>query len=85
MSENLADLVADEQILTDLFASKLLYALTANLDISGTSSLTDRQKLALELTLQIVKLQKRTFEEYQKDIPLNFEINPTLRSTIQIY
>ena len=56
MDEHLAELTENESVLTDLLSSKLMQTLAGKLDISNVSSLTDRQKLVLELVLKVVKI-----------------------------
>ena len=57
IKDNLSQVVDDEAFFTDLFSNKLMQSLASKLDLSG-ERLSDRQKLSLELVINMVKFQE---------------------------
>ena len=57
IKDNLSQVADDEEFFTELFSNKLLQSLASKLDLSG-ERLSDRQKLTLELVINIVKFQE---------------------------
>ena len=49
----------DEELCNSIFKSKLLQCLAKNLNFDANSSLTEREKLALELVVKLVKIHEK--------------------------
>mmetsp|Transcript_20170 Transcript_20170/g.27262 ORF Transcript_20170/g.27262 Transcript_20170/m.27262 type:complete len:190 (+) Transcript_20170:1073-1642(+) len=77
LDENLEALSTKDELLKDLFSSKLLQALGMGMDVSG--SLSKRRKLILEFMTRIAKMQERLHQKFDKDVPLAFELHESLR------
>ena len=62
-----------------------MQTLALSLDCDGQETLRDRQKLALELVVTLVKLQERFKEEFGKDVALGFEQSASVRKALLIF
>lgn len=83
IKDNMALFAKDETLVKDFFSSKLLEAISKRLEMDK-ENFSDREKLALELVSQIVKLQKKLQEDHGMEVELNFELHDTLKQTLKM-
>ena len=59
-------------------------ALAKGLNVDD-SKLNNRKKLTLEMIVSLIKLQQRLSDEFEKNIPLNFDQSESLRKALGIF
>ena len=55
------------------------------MDCEQSEELKDRQKLVLEIIVMLVKMQDRLRAEFNKDIPLGFELSQSIKNALKIF
>ena len=75
---------ANADLLIGLFNSKLVQCLAGSLSL-GDESLSEREKITVEMIVNLVKTHDRALARLQRDVALGFEMNDQLRKTLKVY
>ena len=75
----------DEELCNAIFKSKLLQCLSKNLSFDADQNLTEREKLALEMIVNLVKIHDRARKEIADIAPLNFQLGDSMRKALKTY
>ena len=77
----------EEAACKKLFNSKLAQCLAVNLNIGDGEQieLKDRQKLTLEIIVQILNIKNKLKKIGKASLPIGFEINSSLRKALKVY
>ena len=85
VGDNLAKFAEKDELLTDLFSGRLIQCLARKMDCDASDELKDRQKLVIEIIVMFVKLQQRLRLEFDKDVPLGFELSESIKKALTIF
>lgn len=83
MEEHLAQLVEQDNILTQFFSNRFLSSLASKINFSE-NKFTERQKTVLELITRVFQVHQRLSDEFKKEYDLVFEVSDELKKTIKI-
>lgn len=75
----------DEELCNELFKQKLIQCLAKNLHIEQGGSLTEREKLALEMITRLVWIHDQAKKTIDNVVPLGFNMDEQLKKAIKIF
>lgn len=75
---------ANADLLIGLFNSKLVQCLAGGLRLAD-ESLSEREKITVEMIVNLVKTHDRALARLQRDVPIGFEMSDELRKTLKVY
>lgn len=75
----------DEELCNNIFKSKLIQCLAKNLQFDSNQSLTEREKLALEMIVKLVKIHERAKKEIEDIAPLGFQLSDSMKKALKTY